>query len=122
MTTYNSLNRIGQKGMGILHYLHRNGPSDRLVLERALAQAPLADQIGSLRDGGYIQSMPRVTRQMTQYKVTDKGSSHLGLVIQRQDSMRYRPLSEIPTYVPKDNTVHRPGSQVAYQLPSKGML
>ena len=121
MTTYNSLNRISTKGMSIMHYLQRNGASDRLEIERGIAQAPLADQIGSLRDGGYIQSMPKVFRQLVKYKLTDKGLGYLGAVIQRQDSLRYRPISEIPPYVPKDATVYRPGSQVAYQLPSRGM-
>jgi len=113
-------NRMGPKSLAVLNHLHKNGNKNRLELERELGMAQLAEHISKLRRGAHIVSLPKDRGELMRYQITNSGRNVIGAYIQRQESMRYRPLHEMPPYVPKDVPV-RHGSMDAYQIPSRGM-
>lgn len=111
----------GPKALAVLNYLLKQGDKNRLELERELGFGDLSPVVSDLRSSGYIASIPKVRKEMVRYKITAKGKDIIWSEIQRQESLRHRPISELAPYVPKDMPV-RPGSMRAYQLPSKGMV
>lgn len=111
---------LGPKSLAVLHHLAKHGDKNRLELERELGMAQLADHIGKLRRGSHIVSLAKKPGELVRYKITNSGRGAIGAHIQRQESLRYRPLHELPVYVPKESHV-RPGAMDAYQIPSRGI-
>ena len=111
---------FGPKSLAVLHHLAKHGDKNRLELERELGMAQLADHISKLRRGMNVVSLPKERGELMRYQITASGRGAIGAHIQRQESLRYRPLHELPVYVPKEAPV-RSGSMRAYQLPSRGM-
>lgn len=111
---------LGPKSLALLHHLARHGDKNRLEIERELGMAQLAKHISDLRLSSYIQSLPKKRRELVRYAITDTGRMTIGAHMQRQESLRYRPVQELPLYVPKETPV-RSGSMYAYTLPSRGM-
>ena len=66
------------------------------------------------------QHLERERGELVRYQITNSGRNVIGSHLQRQDSLRSRPISELPPYIPKTEHV-RAGSMYAYSLPSRGM-
>lgn len=111
---------LNPKGIAVLHHLAKHGDKNRLELERELGIAQLPNVITKLRRSVYVTSLAKERGELMRYQITAHGRSAIGAHLQRQQSMRYRPLHELPPYVPKESPV-RAGSMRAYQLPSRGM-
>lgn len=111
---------FGPKSLAVLSHLSKHGPKNRLELERELGMAQLADHISKLRRGAHIISLEKARGELVLYQITNSGRNVIGAHVQRQESLKYRPLHELPPYIPKATPV-RPGSMDAYQLPSRGM-
>lgn len=111
---------LGPKSLALLHHLDRHGDKNRLELERELGMAQLDQHISSLRMSEHIKSLPKERRELVRYVISDFGRMAIGAHKQRQDSLRHRPLHELPLYVPKPAPV-RQGSMHAFTLPSRGM-
>ena len=111
---------MGTKSLAVLNYLAVHGDKNRLELERELGMAQLADHISKLIRGTHIVSFKRERGELVRYQITNSGRNVIGSHLQRQDSLRSRPISELPPYIPKTEHV-RAGSMYAYSLPSRGM-
>lgn len=111
---------FGQKSMSVLHWLNTRGDKALLELEREIGTAQLDTAISHLRQGGYVKSLSKERGMPMRYAITNDGRGVIGAHLQKQESLRNRPIHELPLYVPKDTPV-RPGSMRAYQLPSGGM-
>ena len=112
---------FGPKSLSVLHHLAKHGDKNRLELERELGMAQLSDHISKLRRGGHISSLAKERGELMRYQITSSGRGVIGAHVQRQESLRYRPLHELPPYVPPAEFTARPGAMDAYRLPSRGM-
>jgi hypothetical protein len=112
--------RMGPKSLAVLNHLSKHGDKNRLELERELGMAQLSDHISKLRRGAHITSLTKERGELVRYQITNSGRNVIGALIQRQESMRYRPLHEMPPYIPKETPV-RLGAMDAYRIPSRGM-
>lgn len=113
---------FGPKTLAILNHLVRKGHKSRFELERELGLAQLATHINKLLRGGYIKRQPKERGELVRYEVTTSGAGVVGAYVQRQESLRYRPIGEMPTYVPKPFMSMRPGAMDAFALPSRGLV
>lgn len=107
--------------LAVLNLLSQHEALNRLEIERTLGIAQVGHIINRLRQSLYISPLPKERGQLARYKITNSGRNIIGAHIQRQESLRSRPISELPLYVPKETPV-RSGSMRAYQLPSRGMV
>lgn len=110
----------GPKSIAVLNHLAKVGPKNRLEMEREWGMAQLAQHIEKLRRGAYVVSLPKDRGELVKYQITADGKKVIGAYIQKQESLRYRPISELPPYIPTESFV-RAGAMLAYQLPSRGM-
>lgn len=106
--------------LAVLNLLAKQDALTRLEIERVLGIAQVENIINRLRKGLHIAPLPRVKGDLTRYKITKSGREVIGEHVEKQQSLRHRPISELPLYVPTESPV-RPGSMRAYSLPSRGM-
>lgn len=113
---------FGPKTLAVLNHLARKGHKSRFELERELGLAQLAMNINKLLRGGYVKPLPKQRGELVRYEITTAGAGVVGAHIQRQESLRYRPISEMPLYVPASQMSLRPGAMDAFALPSRGLV
>ena len=106
--------------LAVLSLLAKSTALTRLEIERILGIAQVENIISRLRKGLHVAPLPRVKGEFTRYKITNSGREIIGEHVEKQQSLRARPLSELPLYVPSEMPV-RAGSMRAYSLPSRGM-
>lgn len=114
-------NAFGPKSLAVLNHLHRSGEKTRLELERELGMAQLAGHLCHLKGSHYIKSLPKARGELVRYTITQAGRDAIGAHVQRQESLRYRPISEMAPYVPPPDFTARRGAMDAYRLPSRGI-
>lgn len=114
-------NAFGPKSLAVLNHLAKHGDKNRLELERELGMAQLDQNLSHLRRGEHVRSLPKARGELVRYAITTSGRNVIGAHVQRQESLRYRPISEMAPYVPPPDFTARRGAMDAYRLPSRGM-
>jgi len=97
--------QLGQKAKAVLECLRKNGPLNRLDLERVLAMAPLNAPINGLRDRAYISNLGG------RYVITNAGRILLGetLKMTPPKSLRYCNSTMTSIYNPVTDGISRIG-------------
>jgi hypothetical protein len=97
--------QLGQKAKAVLECLRKNGPLNRLDLERVLAIAPLATPINGLLGRGYIN------KGAGKYVITRDGRVALGETLEMTPpkSLRYCNSTMTSIYNPVTDGISRIG-------------
>lgn len=111
---------FGPKSLAILHHLAKHESKSCFEMELELGLSQLRTHISKLVQNRHIVSLPKKRCEPVQYQIANSGRNVIGAHLQKQESLRYRPMSELPPYVPKSMPV-RAGSMNAYALPSRGL-
>lgn len=112
---------FGPKSLAVLNHLAQHGHKNRLEMEIGIGVSQLATHINKLQAGLYIRALPKKRGELVSYQITNKGLGAVGAHIQRQESLRYRPMHELPAYVPSTEFTARAGAMDAFKLPSRGI-
>lgn len=105
----------------ILHLIRERGSLNYLEIEQALGIAQGLHRISTMRQDGYIQSLPKERGQLKRYGLTKQGAEVIGLHLQEQSKLARPGVMDLPRYTPPAFVCARAGAMDAFRIQSRGL-
>jgi hypothetical protein len=106
--------------LAICSLIAKTGSVNYLELEYALRIANGVERLRSLRQHGYIKSLPKVRCELKRYALTTDGEKLIGQHLAEQHQIN-RNVMNFPKYVPSTLAPARNGAMDAFSISSRGI-